>query len=156
MVMPWRRVAILVILGLAIAYALWAFFLPPHARASTSDDAEDPLLRPRCYAASVHAVIDEAHFIVLRADDWSLKSVDAHAGTLRAVHETRFFGFRDDVILVASPVLGGPNDTTSENATRVEASSASRFGKRDLGQNAANLRELLGALDARLSRCPEE
>lgn len=60
-------------------------------------------------------------------------------GELRLVRRTRVFRFADDVTLRFRPA--GPG-------TLVHATSRSRLGKGDLGQNRRNIRELWAALRA--------
>src|SRR5690348_4738197 len=75
---------------------------------------------------------------VLRAlPRWQVEAVDPAAGTLRATHRTRLWGFADDVTVRLEPRTLG---------TRVHARSRSRVGFADFGQNRRNLLELLGAL----------
>lgn len=57
---------------------------------------------------------------------------------LHAIHKTKLFGFVDDLRIE----LTGDEDGN----TKLYASSRSRIGKGDLGQNARNLRELEGLL----------
>jgi uncharacterized protein (DUF1499 family) len=56
---------------------------------------------------------------------------------IRATRTTRLFRFVDDVLLLLEPAGGG---------TRIQARSASRVGRGDLGQNRRNLAELWRAL----------
>ncbi len=153
--MDWKRWVALALIALFVTYAMWAFFAPPHGRARTKPDADDPSLRTRCFDATIEEVIDRAAFFITRAERWTLTATDRGNGTIRAVHETEKLGFKDDVILIASPVVGEDHTPAPANRTQVDASSASRFGKRDFGQNAANIRELLGDLDANLPGCKE-
>ena len=62
---------------------------------------------------------------------------------IRAVRESRLFGFGDDVTVRLQTLLPG--------GTRAELRSASRFGVWDLGQNGRNLRKLLEAIDRELN-----
>jgi uncharacterized protein (DUF1499 family) len=58
---------------------------------------------------------------------------------LHATHATAVFRFIDDIRIELTP---GGNDTT-----HLFASSRSRIGKGDLGQNARNLRQMAGWFD---------
>jgi uncharacterized protein (DUF1499 family) len=63
-------------------------------------------------------------------------------GQIEAVARTPILGFRDDVALRVRPDADG---------ARIDMRSASRYGRHDLGTNAARIRSLLAELDARLS-----
>ncbi|MDN6180949.1 MAG: DUF1499 domain-containing protein [Halomonas subglaciescola] len=83
--------------------------------------------------AAVQAEMQEA--------GWQI--VDVSQDRIEATATTRWFGFKDDVV-----VRLGEED----GATRVDMRSASRLGKSDVGTNAARVDSFLKALKARLAQ----
>jgi uncharacterized protein (DUF1499 family) len=67
---------------------------------------------------------------------WDVAAAVPAEGRLEATATTRWFAFKDDVVVRAMPVPGG---------SRIDVRSASRVGKSDLGVNAARIRTLLAA-----------
>lgn len=62
---------------------------------------------------------------------WEIVNHDVSSGLLEAVARTRFFGFRDDVVVrVVADGTGG---------SRVDLRSVSRIGLSDMGENAARI-----------------
>src|ERR1700730_5680790 len=59
-------------------------------------------------------------------------------GFIEAIARTPILGFRDDVVVRVRP--------TSDGA-RIDVRSASRYGRHDLGTNAARVRSLIGDID---------
>ncbi|MGV3517452.1 DUF1499 domain-containing protein [Luteitalea sp.] len=89
--------------------------------------------------AEVHAA---ARAAIARAG-WQLVGDDAEAGRLEAVATTRWFRFKDDIVVRLRD--------RAEGGTRVDMRSKSRIGRSDLGTNArrvttylADLRTALG------------
>jgi uncharacterized protein (DUF1499 family) len=74
-----------------------------------------------------------------RDSGWEIVAANADAGRIEATATTRFFGFKDDVV-VRLTALG--------ERTVVDVRSVSRLGRGDLGTNARRIRDYL----ARLSR----
>jgi uncharacterized protein (DUF1499 family) len=72
--------------------------------------------------------------------DWQIVSADTAAGRLEATATTRWFGFKDDVVVRIRP------DGTG---SRVDVRSVSRVGKSDVGTNAARVRAFLARLAGR-------
>jgi uncharacterized protein (DUF1499 family) len=68
-------------------------------------------------------------------------------GQIEAVARTPILGFRDDVVVRVRPVREG---------ARIDARSASRYGRHDLGANAGRLRSLLEDIDEAVSAKTEE
>jgi uncharacterized protein (DUF1499 family) len=68
---------------------------------------------------------------------WELVSADSTAGRIEATATTRWFGFKDDVVVRVTPQEGG---------SRVDVRSVSRVGKSDVGANAERIREYLERL----------
>jgi hypothetical protein len=66
-------------------------------------------------------------------------------GLIEAVARTPILGFRDDVVVRVRP--------TSDGA-RIDVRSASRYGRHDLGTNAARVRNLIDDIDDVLSAPP--
>jgi uncharacterized protein (DUF1499 family) len=116
--------------------------------AETSLDAGDQALRPLASDRSV----DETAAAIQRAAQtlprWTFAG-QTDAGdviTLRYVRATRLLGFKDDITLRVEPSAGGAT---------VHATSQSRVGKGDLGQNPRNLKEILGAVREQLDAAPQ-
>ncbi|HKW90584.1 MAG TPA: DUF1499 domain-containing protein [Methylomirabilota bacterium] len=78
-----------------------------------------------------------------RALGWEIVAAAPAEGRLEATDRTRWFGFRDDVVVRVRP---------DGAATRVDVRSASRVGCSDLGTNARRIRRFLEALQESLSR----
>jgi uncharacterized protein (DUF1499 family) len=72
-----------------------------------------------------------------RSMGWEVVSSDATTGRIEATATTRWFGFKDDVVVRIRPEGTG---------SRVDMRSASRVGKSDVGANAARIREFLAKL----------
>ncbi len=70
---------------------------------------------------------------------WSVAAAVPADGRLEATATTRWFAFKDDVVVRVTAAPGG---------SRVDVRSASRIGKSDLGANAARIRALLAAVRA--------
>ena len=64
-------------------------------------------------------------------------------GRLEATDRTRWFGFRDDVVVRV---------TAEGTGTRVDVRSVSRVGRSDLGTNARRIRRFLEAVQAASDR----
>jgi uncharacterized protein (DUF1499 family) len=71
---------------------------------------------------------------------WEIVAVNQQAGRIEATDTTRWFGFRDDVIVRLTPWGSG---------TRVDVRSVSRVGRSDVGTNARRIRGYLDALAER-------
>ena len=89
-----------------------------------------PLMLDIPTAQAIERVTD-----AMRAMDFADISADAETGTVSAVAETFWFGFRDDVVARVEP---GPNDAGSV----VNFRSTSRVGLSDLGANAKRITAL--------------
>lgn len=77
---------------------------------------------------------------VAREMGWEVVAVDSAAGRLEATATTRWFGFKDDVVVRVRPVGEG---------SRVDARSVSRVGRGDVGTNARRVREFMARLRGR-------
>ena len=62
---------------------------------------------------------------------WEIVESDAEARTIEATDTTRWFGFKDDVVVRVTPWGSG---------TRVDVRSVSRVGRSDVGTNAQRIR----------------
>ncbi|MEM6779915.1 MAG: DUF1499 domain-containing protein [Planctomycetota bacterium] len=145
--MNWIAVVTLAITGIAIARVIltvedWQRDWTQND-ASLTDDAADERLRPVIVplpsALAGEAIIQWAE----RQPLWRLQS-DSGAletgSTLALIRTTRWMRFSDDVVVTLESV--------GDETTRVLATSQSRVGKGDLGQNPRNLRELTSMLRA--------
>jgi uncharacterized protein DUF1499 len=72
-----------------------------------------------------------------RAQGWEIVAAVPSEGRIEATDTTRWFGFKDDVVIRVQPDGAG---------TRVDIRSLSRVGKSDVGKNAARIRAYLAAL----------
>ena len=70
---------------------------------------------------------------------WEIVTTDALNGIVEAVDTSRFFRFRDNVIVRVRPVTGG-------NGSVVDMRSISRVGVSDVGVNARRVRDFLADL----------
>ncbi|GJG89002.1 hypothetical protein tb265_41830 [Gemmatimonadetes bacterium T265] len=74
-----------------------------------------------------------------RAMGWEIVAADSAAGRVEATATTRWFGFKDDVVVRVRPAGAG---------SRVDVRSVSRVGGSDIGTNAARIRAYLARLAA--------
>jgi Protein of unknown function (DUF1499) len=74
------------------------------------------------------------------------QAVAPRDGYIEAIARTPILGFRDDVVVRVRP---------SSDGTRIDVRSASRYGRHDLGTNAARVRNLLGDIDDVLALPPK-
>lgn len=72
-----------------------------------------------------------------RAMGWEIVVADSSSGRIEATARTRWFGFRDDVVVRVRPTAQG---------SRVDVRSVSRVGKSDVGTNARRIRDFLRRL----------
>jgi uncharacterized protein (DUF1499 family) len=68
---------------------------------------------------------------------WEIVSVDQSNGLIEATDTTRFFGFKDDVVIRVQASPGG---------SRLDVRSVSRVGGSDVGTNAKRIRAYLARL----------
>jgi uncharacterized protein (DUF1499 family) len=68
---------------------------------------------------------------------WEIVATAPAEGRLEATDRTRWFGFRDDVVVRVRPDGAG---------SRVDVRSVSRVGRSDLGTNARRIRGFMDAL----------
>ncbi len=74
---------------------------------------------------------------------WEITGTDSAAGRIEATATTRYFGFKDDVVIRVT--------TRGTDSAVVDMRSKSRVGRSDVGANAARIREYFVAL-ARAAR----
>lgn len=72
-----------------------------------------------------------------RTRGWEIVSADAASGRIEATDTTRWFGFKDDIVIRITP---------QGDASRVDLRSVSRVGRSDVGTNARRIREFVGDL----------
>lgn len=99
----------------------------------------------RTYPVMMEELVRVVKEVVQNLPRWML----THAGEseVRAVRKTRVFGFENDVTVRLTPA-GSSGASTN---TWAELESAARVGRWDLGQNERNLKELLAAIERRLT-----
>jgi uncharacterized protein (DUF1499 family) len=83
-------------------------------------------------------VFDRA-LAVVQDNGWEIVTADRTMGRLEATATTRWFGFKDDIVVRLTPWGSG---------TRVDVRSVSRLGLSDVGTNARRIRRFLSALQA--------
>lgn len=76
---------------------------------------------------------------------WEIVAADSATGRIEATATTRWFGFKDDVVIRVEPAEGG---------SRVDVRSVSRVGRGDVGTNARRIREYVEALGGGGSASP--
>jgi uncharacterized protein (DUF1499 family) len=99
-----------------------------------------PDLEPARFAAAPDRVLERAADVA-RGLGWEIVAVAPGEGRLEATDRTRWFGFRDDIVVRVRPDGAG---------SRVDVRSVSRVGRSDLGTNARRIRTYLVALSAGL------
>lgn len=107
----------------------------PGSNIAVTNEAWSPPLRPLTVPGTPLTVRHLIGDAIGRLPRWRI--VDENDAVVWATHTTRIFRFVDDVYLLMTPV---------GDSVRLEARSASRLGKGDLGQNRRNLTELLTEL----------
>jgi uncharacterized protein (DUF1499 family) len=99
-----------------------------------------PEIKPLHLAAEPAAAFAAA-LAAARGMGWEIVAADPAAGPaagrIEATATTRWFAFKDDVVVRLRPEGGG---------TRVDVRSVSRVGRSDLGTNARRIREYLARL----------
>ena len=100
-----------------------------------------PDLGPLEVPADAADVLEKAEALA-EAMEWEIVAVDAAAGRLEATATSRWFRFKDDIVVRL---------TTTGAGTRIDVRSVSRVGRSDVGQNAARIKEFLTALETATS-----
>ena len=99
--------------------------------AATADRSVDERVRPRTRPGGPATVRQALERGIARLPRWKIQAADD--SVLWATRTTRVFRWVDDIFILLTPF---------GDSTRIEARSASRVGKGDLGQNRRNLAEL--------------
>jgi uncharacterized protein (DUF1499 family) len=95
-----------------------------------------PELKPLLLDAPPAQVFDRA-LQVAREAGWEIVAADPTAGRIEATDTTRWFGFKDDIVVRLTP---------AGTRTVVDVRSVSRLGRGDTGTNARRIRDYLAAL----------
>jgi uncharacterized protein (DUF1499 family) len=95
-----------------------------------------PDLAPVTLSMPPEQAFDRALAVAQQAG-WDIVADDRNAGRIEATDTTRWFGFKDDVVVRLTPWGAG---------TRVDVRSVSRVGRSDVGTNARRIRQYLSAL----------
>lgn len=112
--------------------------LPPEERwKAVHQDAYGDLRPVRLSIAPAEAIRKAEE--VARSKGWAIATSNPAEGRLEATDTTRFFRFKDDVVVRARPAPGG--------GSIVDVRSVSRVGVSDLGVNARRVRSFLTDLE---------
>jgi len=125
----------------AVVGAFWVVSAWPRINeVETGQTPEYADLTVRDYGASPEAVGEGVKTVISRLPRWELVGSGKGPGgaEIQAVHTTLVLRLKDDVTIRIK---------REKDRTVVSVRSKSRVGKWDFGQNARNIRELLGALD---------
>lgn len=95
-----------------------------------------PDLAPATFSLSPGVMFTRARNEV-GAMGWELVAADSANGLIEATATTKWFGFKDDVVVRVRP---------EGNGSRVDVRSVSRLGGSDVGTNAARIRAFLARL----------
>ena len=74
-----------------------------------------------------------------RSMGWDIAAASAEDGRIEATATTRWFRFKDDVVVRVTPSTAG---------SRIDVRSKSRLGRSDLGTNAKRIRAYFAAFNA--------
>jgi uncharacterized protein (DUF1499 family) len=74
-----------------------------------------------------------------QARGWEIVAADESAGRIEALATTRWFGFKDDIVIRVAAAGGG---------SRIDMRSKSRVGRSDLGANAKRIQDFLTEMRA--------
>ena len=74
---------------------------------------------------------------IAKGGGWEIAALDETAGRIEAVVTTRWFGFKDDVVIRVTPAGAG---------SRIDMRSKSRVGRSDVGTNASRIEEFLARM----------
>jgi uncharacterized protein (DUF1499 family) len=100
-----------------------------------------PDIRTVTFPASADAVFDTAMQLMDELD-WRIADSNLEQGRIEATVTSRWFGFKDDVVI---RLARNANDTTT-----VDVRSKSRVGITDVGSNAQHVRTFINALNEKL------
>jgi uncharacterized protein (DUF1499 family) len=96
-----------------------------------------PDLAPMTLPTPMGQTFDRALAAAQKAG-WEIVTADKGSGRIEATDTTRWFGFKDDVVVRLTPWGSG---------TRVDVRSVSRIGRGDIGTNARRIRNYLQMLE---------
>lgn len=97
-----------------------------------------PEIEPLTLPVPREQAFDKA-LAVAQSEGWQIVTADKSTGRIEATATTRWFAFKDDVVVRLTPWGGG---------TRIDVRSVSRIGRSDAGTNARRIRRYLDALRA--------
>lgn len=100
-----------------------------------------PDLMPVVYVNNPEEVFNAA-LSLINERGWTVAGNELTSGRIEATATTRWFGFKDDVVLRIKPGLGG--------STVFDMRSKSRVGLSDVGVNAGRIRAFVADLSAEL------
>lgn len=103
---------------------------------ATQQRAAYPDIAPLFLETSPSAAFTQA-LDAARAMGWEIVAADSTVGRIEATATTRWFGFKDDVVVRIA---------ADGSRTRVDVRSVSRVGGSDVGANAARIRKYLARL----------
>jgi uncharacterized protein (DUF1499 family) len=95
--------------------------------------------------AAVAETTDRAASLA-RSRGWEIAKVDRSAGIVEATATSRFFRFKDDVVVRIRPDRERPGNSL------VDMRSISRVGGSDVGMNAKRIRAFLADLNTEATR----
>lgn len=104
-----------------------------------------PDIEPLYFEASVGQVFNAAEQSVAELG-WDVVAADEADGRIEATDTTRWFGFKDDVVIRVQ---------SDNGRTRLDIRSKSRVGKSDVGTNARRLRTFMELIQIKLSMASE-
>ncbi len=112
---------------------------PEHAGRAVADQQRAAYadIQPLVIAVPVAEAFSRAQRVAA-AQGWQIVAADPAAGRMEAVATTRWFGFRDDVVVRVAPA--------GTAGSRVDVRSKSRVGRSDLGTNAKRVRRFLASM----------
>ena len=113
--------------------------LPPLERWKAIHREHYADIQPVVVPWSVSETVTRAEALARRRG-WAIADFAPDAGRLEATETSRFFRFKDDIVLIARPA--------PEGGTRVDMRSISRVGGSDVGVNAHRIRTFLADLQA--------
>jgi uncharacterized protein (DUF1499 family) len=108
---------------------------------ATAQRSAYPDLVPVAYTNPASEVFAAATALIQQRG-WELVAAELTEGRIEATATTRWFGFKDDVVLRLTP--------TDANSTTLDMRSKSRIGRSDVGTNAARIRSFLDDLSKQL------
>ncbi len=97
-----------------------------------------PDLEPITLPTPREQTFDKA-LVAAQSEGWQIVTADKSTGRIEATDTTRWFGFKDDIVVRL---------TTWGSGTRVDVRSVSRIGRNDAGTNARRIRRYLDKLRA--------